>query len=83
MRTSRSSVLSVVDGIAWLSLPQPHIDQASAQALCDAVEQIGFDESVRIAVVQGGGPAFCRGVKHGGEWEAAHDWVGAVGGRLQ
>jgi len=79
VRTSRSSVLSVVDGIAWLSLPQPHIDQASAQALCDAVEQIGFDESVRVAVVQGGGPAFCRGVKHGGEWEAAHDWVGAVG----
>jgi enoyl-CoA hydratase len=78
VRTPRSSVLAVADGIAWLTLPRAHIDQPAAQALCDAVEQIGFDESVRVAVVQGAGPAFCRGVQRGGEWETRQDWVAAV-----
>jgi enoyl-CoA hydratase/carnithine racemase len=79
VRTSRSQVLAVVDGVAWLTLPREHIDQAAAQALCDAVEQIGFDESVRVAVVQGGRRAFCRGVGARGEWETRQDWVAAVG----
>jgi enoyl-CoA hydratase len=79
VRTSRSSVLRIADGVGWLSLPRPCVDQATAQALCDGCEQVGLDESVRVAVVQGSGSAFCRGVEQGGDWEAVHDWVAAVG----
>jgi enoyl-CoA hydratase/carnithine racemase len=72
-------VLAVARGVAWLTLPRERVDRSSAQALCDAVEEIAFDESVRVAVVQGSRRAFCVGVEDGGEWEAQHDWVAAVG----
>jgi enoyl-CoA hydratase/carnithine racemase len=77
-RTARSSLLHVDDGVAWLSLPRERVDQAIAQAVCDAAEQIAFDESIRVAVVQGRGRRFCVGIEDGGAWETAHDWVEAV-----
>ncbi len=78
-RAPRSLVLALVRDVAWLTLPRERIDQQAAQALCDAVEQIAFDESVCVAVVQGSGRGFCVGVEDGGDWEARHDWVAAVG----
>lgn len=78
-RAPRSPVLTVVRGVAWLTLPRERVDQPAAQALCDAIETIAFDESVRLAVVQGSRRGFCLGVEDGGDWEARHDWVAAVG----
>ena len=78
-RTAGSSLLQVVDGVAWLTLPREHVDQATAQAVCSAAEQIAFDESIRVAVVQGRGRRFCVGSENSGVWETAHDWVAAVG----
>jgi len=78
-RAPRSQLLSVTDGVAWLTLPGAHIDEAGAQALCDAVERVVFDPSVRVAVVRSAGRTFCLGVADGGAWETRHDWVAAIG----
>lgn len=77
-RAGRTAVLSVTGGVAWLTLPGERIDEAAAQALCDAVERIAFDESVRLAVVRGGRGRFCVGVKDGGPWQERYDWIEAV-----
>src|SRR5262245_48738730 len=73
-----SSVLSVVRGTAWLTLPAPRIDGAVAQRVCDAVETIEHDESVRVVVLRNAGRAFGVGVDAPGEWETRHDWIAAV-----
>jgi enoyl-CoA hydratase/carnithine racemase len=78
-RPAPAPLLTVADGVARLTLPRPRIDQALAQALCAAAEQIAFDESVGVVVVQGRGHS-CTGVDGGGEWQAHHDWVAAIGG---
>jgi enoyl-CoA hydratase len=77
-RSLASTLLRIADGVAWLRVPRQRIDVGAAQAVCAAVEAIAFDESVRVAVVLGGGAAFCLGVEDGGEWEERHDWVAAV-----
>jgi enoyl-CoA hydratase len=74
----RPGVLSLANGVAWLTLPGERIDEASAQALCDAVEQIAFDESVRVAVVRGAPACFCVGVTDDGGWQERFEWVEAV-----
>jgi enoyl-CoA hydratase/carnithine racemase len=71
-------LLAVADGVAWLTLPDPRIDQATAQAVCAAAEEIALDESVCVVVVQGSGGHFCLGVDGGGDWQAQHDWVAAI-----
>lgn len=76
---ARSAPYRVDRGVAWLTLPAPRIDAALAQRLCDAVEAIEHDESVRVVVVRNAGRDFGLGVEAGGEWEARHDWVAAVG----
>ena len=78
-RSTRSSLLRVVGGVAWLTLPRQRVDQATAQAVCDVAEQIAFDDSVCVAVVRGVGQRFCVGVEGGGTWETRHDWIAAVG----
>jgi len=78
-RGPHSKVLSIERGIASITLPGDRIDLAIAQEICDAAEQIQFDESIGVAVVRSRGRAFCRGVVDGGDWEARHDWVAAVG----
>jgi enoyl-CoA hydratase/carnithine racemase len=75
----RATILRITDRVAWVTLPGDRIDVTTAQAVCDAVEEIGFDESVRVAVVRGTGRSFCRGVVDGGDWETRHDWIAAVG----
>jgi enoyl-CoA hydratase/carnithine racemase len=77
-RGPRLRVLTLAHGVAWLTLPADRIDEAAAQALCDAVERIAFDESVRVAVVQGGSTRFCLGVTDDGAWQERFDWVAAV-----
>jgi enoyl-CoA hydratase/carnithine racemase len=77
-RPRRSAVLALRAGVASLRLPADRIDQVAAQALCDAAEQIAFDESVRVAIVHGGPRHFCLGVTTGGVWQDRFDWVGAV-----
>ncbi len=77
-RRRRSAVLTLRSGAAWLQLPDNRVDQSAAQALCDAAEQIAFDESVRVAIVQGGPRHFCLGVAGAGAWQDRFDWVGAV-----
>ena len=78
-RGARPAQLEFADGVAWVTLGGARIDASAAQALCDAAERIGFDESVGVAVIQGSAGAFCLGVEGGGEWETRHDWVAAVG----
>lgn len=78
-RTARSQVLTVVRGVAWLTLPGERVDRDAAQALCDAVAEIAFDESVCVAVVRGRGRRFCVGVENDADWASRHDWVAAVG----
>lgn len=78
-RAPRSPVLTVVRGVAWLTLPGARVDRDAAQALCDAAAEIAFDESVCVAVVRGRGRHFCVGVEAGGDWASRHDWVAAVG----
>lgn len=79
-RLRSSLLLSIADGVAWLTLPRERIDQGAAQALCAAAEAVAFDESVCVAVVQGPRARFCLGVDGAGEWQAQHDWVAAIGG---
>src|SRR5262249_54998560 len=78
-RGARPAQLEIADGVAWVTLGGARIDASAAQALCDAAERIGFDESVGVAVIQGSAGTFCLGVEGGGEWETRHDWVAAVG----
>jgi len=53
---------AVEDGVAWITLARPRrgnrIDQATAQAFCDAAEEIEFDDRVAVVVVQGSGRTF-------------------------
>jgi enoyl-CoA hydratase len=77
-RASRAPILKVVRGVAWLTLPSARVGRAAAQVLCDAAEEIAFDESVCVAVVRGRGRRFCVGVEEGGDWQSRHDWVAAV-----
>ena len=79
-RAARSRLLAIADGVAWLTLPRPRIDQATAQALCGAAEEIALDESVTVVVVQGRGGQFCVGVDDGGAWQDQHDCVAAIAG---
>jgi enoyl-CoA hydratase/carnithine racemase len=73
-------LLAIADGVAWLTLPRLRIDQATAQALCGAAEEIALDESVTVVVVQGRGGQFCVGVDDGGAWQDQHDCVAAIAG---
>jgi enoyl-CoA hydratase/carnithine racemase len=74
----QSSVLSIRDTVAWLTLPSPLIDVALAQRICDAVEEVEHDQTVRVAVVRNAGSDFGRGVDDPGAWQSRHDWVAAV-----
>jgi enoyl-CoA hydratase len=74
----RLALLRVARGVAWLTLPGERINEAAAQALCGAIERIGFDESVRVVVVRGGAGGFCIGIEDGGAWQDRYDWVGTV-----
>jgi enoyl-CoA hydratase len=69
----------VVNGVAWITMRRPRIDQQTAQRLCDLAEEIELDDGVSVVVVQGSGRAFSVGVDGAGDWERAHDWVAAVG----
>lgn len=73
---------SVRDGVARIDLDRPRhgnrIDQAAAQALCDAAEAIELDDTVVIVVVSGSGGAFCLGIDGDGAWRQRHDWVAAI-----
>jgi enoyl-CoA hydratase/carnithine racemase len=77
-RAACAQLLAIADGVGWLTLPGERVDQAAAQALCEGAEQISFDASVCVAVVQGSGHRFCTGVAARGEWEMRHDWVAAI-----
>jgi enoyl-CoA hydratase/carnithine racemase len=50
-----------------------------AQRICDAVEEVEHDETVRIVVVRNTGSDFGRGVEDPGAWQSRHDWVAAIG----
>ncbi len=76
---ARSASYTVSRGVAWITLPTPRVDAAIAQGLCDAVEEIEHDESIRVVVVRNRGRDFGLGVETGGDWETRHDWVAAVG----
>ncbi len=73
----------VEDGVAWITLTRARrgnrIDQATAQALCTAAEEIEFDDSVAVVMLRGSGASFCLGVEGGGDWEWQQDWVAAIG----
>ncbi len=75
---------TVEDGVAWITLCRPgqgnRVDLDTAQRLCAAVESIALDDAVRVAVIAAEGKSFGLGVEDGGEWEARHDWIAAVGG---
>jgi enoyl-CoA hydratase len=71
-------LLAIADGVAWVTLPTPAIDEDTAQRLCAAAEAIAFDESVRVAVLQSAHRDFGRAVAGGGPWQRTHDWVAAV-----
>lgn len=74
---ARAGVLCTVrDGIAAIALLRPLVDLRVAQDLCAAAERIAFDESVRVAVIEGPRAGFCLGSD--GETAAWPDWVGAI-----
>ncbi len=62
---SESLLTSVKDGVATLRLNRPQsmnsFDAETARAIRDAVEAYGADETVRVLVVGGEGPAFSAG----------------------
>ncbi|MBI3784930.1 MAG: enoyl-CoA hydratase/isomerase family protein [Deltaproteobacteria bacterium] len=68
--------------VAWLCLQRSkagnRIDATAARAICDAVEEIDYDEEVRVVVLTAEGKEFCLGVEDGGAWEQRDDWVAAV-----
>lgn len=72
------ALCAVRDGVASITLLRPRIDLRLAQDLCAAAERIAFDESVRVAVIEGPRVGFCLGVD--GESDTWPDWVGAVAG---
>ena len=74
---SRAGVLCAVrDGIASIALLRPRVDLRVAQDLCTAAERIAFDDSVRVAVLEGPRAGFCLGSE--GERDGWPDWVGAI-----
>ena len=82
-RTPQTGVsYAIVSGVAWLRLERAHADNRVtidvAQAVCDAAAEIELDGDVRVVVVAAAGPAFCRGVEAGGDWEQTLDWVDAI-----
>lgn len=53
------------DGVATLTLNRPHarnaLSQGMLRALLEAFRDVATDESVRVVVLAGAGPAFCAG----------------------
>jgi enoyl-CoA hydratase/carnithine racemase len=53
------------DGVAWLTLNRPTarnaLSMALMHALVDELTAIGQDQSVKVVVIGGAGPAFCAG----------------------
>jgi len=75
---SRAGVLCAVrDGVASIALLRPRVDLRVAQDLCGVAERIAFDDSVRVAVLEGPRAGFCLGSD--GEGDGWPDWVGAIG----
>jgi enoyl-CoA hydratase/carnithine racemase len=69
----------VRNGIAVFTLAHTTINQATAQALCTAVESVELDETIRVVLVEGSGQHFCQGVANTGDWERRCDWIAAIG----
>ncbi|MBI1817139.1 MAG: enoyl-CoA hydratase/isomerase family protein [Deltaproteobacteria bacterium] len=67
------------NGIATFTLTHTTINQATAQALCTAVESIELDETIRVVLIAGSGQHFCQGVANAGDWERRVDWIAAIG----
>jgi enoyl-CoA hydratase/carnithine racemase len=80
---SRGVQVSVANGVAWVTLDRGRsgnrIDETVARRLCDAAEQIEFDDDVALVVLAGQGNAFCAGAADRGSWEGHHDCVAAIG----
>ena len=77
LQPARAGVLCTVrDGIASIALLRPLIDLRVAQDLCAAAERIAFDDTVRVAVLEGPRAGFCLGSD--GETAAWPDWVRAI-----
>lgn len=75
--SARAGVLCTVrDGVASIALLRPVVDLRVAQDLCAAAERIAFDDSVRVAVLEGPRAGFCLG--SAGETAAWPDWVRAI-----
>ncbi|MGD9762443.1 MAG: enoyl-CoA hydratase/isomerase family protein [Candidatus Binatia bacterium] len=73
---SAGALLAVRNGIARIDLPHARVAPSVAQRICDAAEQIAFDETVRVAVLRGAPPAFCLGVEPDGD--GGPDWIAAI-----
>jgi 2-(1,2-epoxy-1,2-dihydrophenyl)acetyl-CoA isomerase len=77
-----SLVFHVQGGLAWLTLNRPAvknaIDDELREALIDAFQRVGADETIRAAVLTAAGDMFCPGAdlwsgrKQGGEPEVPH-----------
>jgi enoyl-CoA hydratase len=68
--------LTLRAGIASIDLLRSRVDLAMAQEICDAVEQVTFEEAIRVVVLHGPPGQFCLGID--GEDAGWPDWVGAV-----
>jgi enoyl-CoA hydratase/carnithine racemase len=73
---------TIDEGVARITLNRPRqgnrVDQATAQALCDAAETIELDDAVLVVVLAAVGGPFCLGVEGPGAWQQRHDWVAAL-----
>jgi len=51
--------------LAWLTINRPRrrnaIDHVTIGELCDAIQEVEFDDSIRVLVLTGAGQAFCAG----------------------
>lgn len=74
--SSPARFLRIDCGIATLELPRCAVDPETAQALCEAVDTVAFDPSVRVVVLQAPGGS---GRADAGAAGLPPDWISAIG----
>jgi enoyl-CoA hydratase/carnithine racemase len=83
VKSSRKLDVRIETPVARLRLRRSaagnRIDQALAQEICAAAEDIEHDDRVNLVVLDSEGPGFCLGVEEGGAWEERFDFVDAIG----